>query len=119
MTRRVFTDKDEDDKNYVTIVTGGPMKYHNRRRVRKVFADKLTLFKFEPINSVWFQDIIKEIAPARHRLRLTQKVLASLVGTTHSEISRLELGKTNPTAESLDRLFSVLNLSVEIKIHPK
>jgi DNA-binding XRE family transcriptional regulator len=119
MTRRILTDEDEDDKNYLTLVTGGPTKYHNRRRVRKVFADKLTLFRFEPIKGDWFQTILGEVVLARHRKRLTQLNLAILIGTSQAEMSRIECGKTNPTIELLDRIFTVLDLSVEIKIQQK
>ncbi len=119
MTRRILSDEEEDDKNYVTLVTGGPMKYRNRRRIRKVFADKLTLFKFEPIKAEWFQTLLNEIILARHRKQLTQLNLAILIGTSQAEMSRIECGKTNPTVELLDRLFSILDLSVEFKVKQK
>ena len=120
MTRkRISPNKNFDDEQYVTIVTGGPMKYYNRRRVRKVFAKLEGVDPFAPITAEWFRLIIREIVPARHRKGISQMTLAGLLGTSQPEISRLELGKTNPTAETLDRLFSVLDLSIEVIIKPK
>lgn len=120
MTRKVIPpDENEDDKNYVTIVTGGPLKYYNRRRVRRVFAEKLGVAPFEPITAAWFQAIISEIASARHRKQLTQVALASLLGTRQSEISQLECGKTNPTVESLERIFLALGIELDVTIRPK
>lgn len=118
MTRKVEAHSDENDQ-YITITTGGPTKYYNRRRVRKVFASKLAPDKFKPITAEWFQTIIKEIAPARRRKGLSQMALASLIGTHQSEISRLETGNANPTADSLDRLFSILDLDLKVEIHFK
>ena len=95
------------------------MKYHNKRRVRKVFTEKQKAEPFEPITAEWYRTMISELTLARHRRHVTQMNLANMVGTSQAEISRIELGKTNPTVELLDRLFSVLDLLVEIKIQQK
>ena len=112
-------DQSHENDQYVTLVTGGPMKYYNRRRVRKVFAQKLQAPGFEPIKVQWYQTITCEIIAARHRQGMSQASLASLLGTAQSAISQLETGKSNPTVELLDRVLTTLKLSMELTINPK
>lgn len=98
------------------VRTGGPLKFYNRRRILKRFRLPSLPEKFEPISAEWFQNLTQEIVAARRKKHLTQKALAKLLGTTQSEISRLETGDANPTAEFLDRLFTSLELKIEIII---
>lgn len=119
MTRKVIAPKTNDDENYVTIVTGGPMKYYNRQRVRKVFAQLEGQSPFQPIASEWFLTMIRETVSARHRQRISQMTVAGLLGTSQAAISRLETGKSNPTAEFLDRLWATLEVSPELRLKSK
>lgn len=113
MTRKVIEQSSGEDDNYVTIVTAGPTKFYNRRRVRKVFAQLEGVAPFQPITSEWFTRMIGDIIISRHRKRMSQQTLAGLLGTNQAAISRLESGKSNPTAELLDRLWQALDMSVE------
>lgn len=113
MTRKVVETNFNDDDNYVTVVTGGPTKFYNRRRVRKVFARLEGMEPFQPITSEWFTKMVSDTIFARHRQGMTQQTLARLLGTSQPAISRLESGKSNPTAEFLDRLWQKLTMSVE------
>ena len=59
--------------------------------------------------------IAKQLKDARKSMNLTQEVLADMVGTQKSNISRMESGKYNPT---LDFLVKVANsMGKEINIH--
>lgn len=101
------------DKPYLEIVSGGPKKFYNRRRVRKLFINK-DVYGYVPIESKWYKSLIEQIVLARRRQGFSQLTLAGKLGTTQPEISRLERGKANPTAEMLDRIFTLLKISVEI-----
>jgi|SRR3989344_1233608 len=117
MTRKLVpSTEDGKDQNYVTIVTGGPGKYYNRRRVRKVFAELEGPIPFQPIESEWSQTMIRDTIAARHRKGMTQMTLAGLLGTSQAAISRLESSKSNPTAELLDRLWTMLGIEIEVKV---
>ncbi|MEK7202604.1 MAG: helix-turn-helix transcriptional regulator [Patescibacteria group bacterium] len=111
MTRKTLPSPVSDDDNYVTLVTGGPTKYYNRRRVRKVFAQLERSPQFQPIDSEWFKILIRDTVSARHYRKMTQLTLAGILGTNQAAISRLESGKSNPTAELLDRIWSTLGVS--------
>ena len=108
-----------DDDNYVTIITGGPTKFYNRRRIRKVFAQLVGSSQFQPIESKWFKTLITDTVSARHRIRMTQQTLAGILGTNQAAISRLESGESNPTAELLDRVWSALGISVAFILKDK
>ena len=116
MTRKVIPKKTSDDDNYVTVLTGGPTKYYNRRRVRKVFAQLEGSAPFQPITSIWFTEMISALVSARHRQRISQMTVAGLLGTSQAAISRLESGKSNPTCELLDRLATALTVSFELTL---
>jgi len=112
--KAAVTNRDGDGDRYINVVTGGPTKYYNRRRVKKASLQKQALPKFEPISAEWFKTIVAEISLARRRKRLSQLSLAGILGTSQAEISRIEQGKTNPTVDLLDRLFSALDLKIKI-----
>lgn len=96
------------------VLIGGPKKVFNKRRVRNRLATK-PVYGYEPINSEWYSSLVTEIIAARHRYQLSQQALANILGTRQSEISLLETGKANPTAENIDRICRVLNISNEVK----
>jgi ribosome-binding protein aMBF1 (putative translation factor) len=59
--------------------------------------------------------LIKAIIEARKEKGLTQKRLAEKIGTKQSVISRLEIGRANPSFNFLKRLAQALNTRLEIK----
>lgn len=59
--------------------------------------------------------VIRAIIRARINSGITQKELASKVGTKQSVISRLESGNANPSVAFLKKLAQALNSHLEIK----
>lgn len=59
--------------------------------------------------------MIQVVIDARRNKGLTQKELASKVGTKQSVISRLESGRSNPSVGFLKKLAQALNSHLEIK----
>jgi ribosome-binding protein aMBF1 (putative translation factor) len=59
--------------------------------------------------------LIRTIIEARKEKGLTQKRLAEKIGTKQSVISRLEIGRANPSFNFLKRLAQALNTRLEIK----
>ncbi|RYF61701.1 MAG: XRE family transcriptional regulator, partial [Cytophagaceae bacterium] len=49
----------------------------------------------------------------------TQEELAELLGIDKVRVSKHEGGKTNPTVETLQKIFSVLDVSVTLTIKKK
>lgn len=103
------------DEQYVTVVTGGPTKYYNRQRRRKVFAELVSLPAPE-LNAPWYIDLCGQLRGARLRRGLTQRQLAHDVLTTQSLICQLENHKANPTAEMLERICQVLKVKISFTI---
>lgn len=72
-----------------------------------------------------FRKALKEIEPeyqiaralirARIEKNLTQKQLASRLGTKQSVLSRVENARTTPTVSFLKRLAEVLNMNLKIE----
>lgn len=58
--------------------------------------------------------VIRAIIRARAERGITQKELASKVGTKQSVISRLESGRANPSVNFLKKLAAALNSHLEI-----
>lgn len=114
MARREYKKISDGEAQYKEIITGGPLKVYNRRRVRVKHAKKAK-FGYEMIDSLWYRDLIEKVTAARCGKGMTQRQLAGLLGTTQAEISRLEGGKLNPTVEFLDRLITILELEIEVE----
>ena len=62
--------------------------------------------------------LIDALIQARAKKNLTQKQLAKKIGTKQSVISRLEIGRANPTFSFLKRLAKALNTNLEIRFKP-
>jgi len=60
--------------------------------------------------------IIEEIIIARREKNMTQKELATLVGTKQSNISRLESGNYNPSLEFLKKIASAMDKRLEVRL---
>lgn len=59
--------------------------------------------------------LIQAVINARIRKGVTQKELAEKIGTKQSVISRLEIGRANPTISFLKKLAQALNTKLEIR----
>jgi len=62
-------------------------------------------------------DLKKEIIRFRIEKGLSQKELASLMGTKQSAISRLENGSSNPTVDFLNRIAHILGKELHISFN--
>jgi len=60
--------------------------------------------------------LINALIEARKNKGLTQAQLAQKIGTKQSVISRLEIGRGNPTLEFLKRFAKALNSTLEIRL---
>ena len=78
----------------------------------------------EQLKNPEFAAIARELVPgyqiARLRIArgLTQTQLAEMVGTRQPSIARIESGKSLPSLLFLERVASVLNARVEVRILP-
>jgi DNA-binding XRE family transcriptional regulator len=78
----------------------------------------------EQLQDPEFVDAARELEPgyqiARLRIArgLTQTQLAELVGTRQPSIARIESGKSLPSLSFLERVATVLNARVEVRILP-
>ena len=59
--------------------------------------------------------LIDALIKSRAKNNLTQRQLANKMGTKQSVISRLEIGRANPTFSFLKRLAKALNSNLEIR----
>lgn len=62
--------------------------------------------------------IIDALIKSRVKNNMTQRQLANKMGTKQSVISRLEIGRANPTFSFLKRLAKALNSNLEINFNP-
>lgn len=62
--------------------------------------------------------VINAMIEARVKKGLTQKELASKIGTKQSVISRLESGRANPSVAFLKKFAQALNSNLQIKFTP-
>ena len=61
--------------------------------------------------------LIRAVIEARMKKGLTQTELANKIGTKQSVISRLEIGKANPSFSFLMKLAEALNSRLEIRFN--
>jgi DNA-binding XRE family transcriptional regulator len=64
------------------------------------------------------RDIAWQLVRYRLDHQLTQEELARLVGTSHSQISRLESGQHLPSVATLGKIASALHLRLSISFEP-
>lgn len=62
------------------------------------------------------QQIGKIVQERRDYLNLTQKDVAEMAGITFKSISEIELGKRNPSINTLNRVLDVLGLILSVQI---
>lgn len=60
--------------------------------------------------------VISQLIAARNKKGLTQAQLARKMGTKQSAIARLESGNINPTIGFLDKVASVLEVNLTIRL---
>ncbi|NLR08934.1 MULTISPECIES: helix-turn-helix domain-containing protein [Lactobacillaceae] len=60
-------------------------------------------------------DLAVSLMEARENANLTQKELATLVGTSQNAISRVENGNGNPSLRTLTRIADALNQPLDIR----
>lgn len=63
--------------------------------------------------------MIEAVIKARKDRGLTQEQLAGRIGTKQSVISRLEIGRANPSVAFLKKLAIALHSNLEIRFMPK
>lgn len=108
-----------EEEKYEYIRTGGPLKYYNRRRVRKRFAKQKEVRTYEPITAEWYLNLTEDLRRRRLELNIPQQKLASMLDTSQPVISRFETGKANLTIELLDRMATALKLKIIIATRPE
>ena len=59
---------------------------------------------------------IRQIIQARNDLHITQEELARRIGTTKSNISRLESGNYNPSLDMLTKIARALGKNLEVQL---
>ena len=59
---------------------------------------------------------IRQIIQARNDLHITQAELARRIGTTKSNISRLESGNYNPSLDMLTKIARALGKNLEVQL---
>jgi len=63
--------------------------------------------------------IAKQVIHHRTRNALSQQDLAKKIGTSHSQVSRIESGRHMPSVETLRRISEALDLNLIIILEPK
>lgn len=66
-----------------------------------------------------YQDIAWQLVKYRMDQGLTQEQLAELVGTSHSQISRVESGRHAVGIKTLARIADALGLEVLVRLQPR
>lgn len=59
---------------------------------------------------------IRQIIQARNELHMTQAELAKRIGTSKSNISRLESGNYNPSLDMLTKIAKALGKNLEVQL---
>lgn len=63
-----------------------------------------------------FESIIKQLKNRREELQVTQETLADISGVGLRTLKQLEIGKGNPTLETLTKLADALGMEVHLQI---
>ena len=61
-------------------------------------------------------EVGEQVRRAREAAELTQRELATRVGTSQAAIARLEAGSTAPTLTTLQKVASVLELDISVEL---
>lgn len=93
------------NQEYIEVITGGPKKHFNRRKVRNPLYKKAAKSTSPSTEHLALSQSFRH---TRLKLGLSQMTLASKMRTHQSVISKFELGQTNPTLKFLERLAKIL-----------
>lgn len=63
-----------------------------------------------------FEELIKAIKERREMLKVTQESLAELSGVGLRTIKQFEIGKGNPTLQTLQKIADLLGLELTLKL---
>lgn len=67
----------------------------------------------------FFAQLADRVAERRGELRLSQRELAGLTGTTQSAIARLEAGGRPPRIDTLLRIANALDCELVVELRPR
>lgn len=84
---------------------GTPVADAKRRR-----AERSAAYRAEQRRLAQFEEIARLVIKHRAAVGLSQKELASRVGTSHSAISRIESGRHKTSVDTLQRVAGALGL---------
>lgn len=65
------------------------------------------------------RELARQIILYRTRSQISQQQLADLVGTSHSQISRIESGRYKPAGTTLQKIARALNLNLRIVLEDR
>lgn len=82
---------------------------------KQIFKDPAIKAEYDKLQPEFA--LIRAVIEARMKKGLTQNELAKKIGTKQSVISRLEIGKANPSFSFLTRLAEALNSRLEIRFN--
>ena len=89
--------------------TGTPAHAASQRR-----AARSSTYRRQRDELATTRELARQIILYRTRHGLSQQQLADLVGTSHSQISRIESGRYMPAGTTLQRIARALNLNLRI-----
>lgn len=64
-------------------------------------------------------ELAARVRQARERLGMTQRELATLIGSTQPAVARLEAGGVSPSLATLRRIASALGLELVVQFRPR
>ncbi len=85
-----------------------------RRRAAASAAYRAEWARLEP-----YEAIARQVITLRAQHRLSQEELAERVGTSHSQISRIESGQHRTSVETLRRVAEAFGASLVISFEPR
>jgi ribosome-binding protein aMBF1 (putative translation factor) len=93
---------------------GSTSEEASRRR-----AARSAVYREQQADRAGFREIAWLLIKYRTEKGLSQKQLADLVGTSHSQVSRIESGRHRTNLETLQRFASALDLTVVVGFERK
>jgi transcriptional regulator with XRE-family HTH domain len=87
-------------------------------KTRRV-VNRLLAAPRDPEFAAQYERLGREIARRRAQLRVSQRELAELCGTTQSAIARLESGRRAPRLDTLIRIANALDCELGVRLRPR
>ena len=85
-------------------------------RALRARAEQSVEYREERDRGAPYERIVREILLLRMKYGLSQQALAERVGTSHSQIARIEGGQYRPTVETLRRIADVFGGELSIRL---